>query len=68
MGGNSRSATSSIGISGRGARGGSVERGRGRGRGGSYHSALSYQRSSSLYDEDTRGGGRIFLVKINFLN
>lgn len=33
-----------------------MERGRGRGR-GSYHSTLGYQRSSSLYDEDIRGGG-----------
>lgn len=47
-----------IGISSRGGRGGSIERGRGRGRGG-YHSTLGYQRSSSMYDEDARGGGRV---------
>lgn len=51
-----RNTTSSIGITSRGARGGSVERGRGRGR-GSYHSTLGFQRSSSMYDEDARGGG-----------
>lgn len=56
-----RSSTSSIGIATRGgARGGSVDRGRGRGR-GSYHSTIGggFQRSTSMYDEDARGGGRV---------
>lgn len=35
-----------------------MDRGRGRGRGSSsYHSPLGFVRSSSLYDEDLRGGG-----------
>lgn len=60
-----RGVQPSIGISSRGARGGSIERGRGRGR-GSYHSTLGYQRSNSMYDEDGRGGGRVsmFLIKL----
>uniref|UniRef100_A0A182X8T9 GYF domain-containing protein n=1 Tax=Anopheles quadriannulatus TaxID=34691 RepID=A0A182X8T9_ANOQN len=44
----------SLGIPGRGARGGSVDRGRGRGRG----LYTSYQRSSSFYDDESRGVGR----------
>lgn len=44
------------GLPGRGGgRGGSVDRGRGRAR-GIYHSNLGYQRSTSLYDDDLRGG------------
>uniref|UniRef100_A0A182SLN3 Uncharacterized protein n=1 Tax=Anopheles maculatus TaxID=74869 RepID=A0A182SLN3_9DIPT len=44
----------SLGIPGRGARGGSVDRGRGRGRG----LYTSYQRSSSFYEDESRGVGR----------
>uniref|UniRef100_A0A182JY76 GYF domain-containing protein n=1 Tax=Anopheles christyi TaxID=43041 RepID=A0A182JY76_9DIPT len=44
----------SLGIPGRGARGGSVDRGRGRGRG----LYTSYQRSTSFYDDESRGVGR----------
>lgn len=54
-----RSPTTSTSIAtGRGGvRGGSLERGRGRGR-GSYHStALGFQRSTSVYDEDPRVSG-----------
>ncbi|GAB0101008.1 hypothetical protein DMENIID0001_171250 [Sergentomyia squamirostris] len=46
-----------LGLSSRGARGGLIDRGRGRGR-GSYHSLGGYQRSSSLYDEEGRIIGR----------
>lgn len=53
-----RGAPPTIGISSRGGRGGSIDRGRGRGR-GSYHSTLGYQRSTSMYDEDARGVGRV---------
>lgn len=42
-------------ISSRGARGSSIDRGRGRSR-GLYHSSLSgYPRSGFMYDEDSRG-------------
>ena len=42
-------------ISGRGTRGSSIDRGRGRTR-GLYHSSLSgYPRSGFMYDEDSRG-------------
>lgn len=54
-----RNPTTTTGIAtGRGGvRGVSLERGRGRGR-GTYHStALGFQRSSSVYDEDPRIGG-----------
>lgn len=48
----------SLGISGRGIRGSSIDRGRGRARGGLYHSSLgNYQRSGFTYDEDARGAG-----------
>lgn len=56
----SGSALGGIGSSlGRGMRGSSIDRGRGRAsRGGLYHSALgSYQRSGFLYDEESRGIG-----------
>lgn len=50
--------SSTLGISGRGARGSSIDRGRGRARGGLYHSSLgSYQRSTFGYDDETRGIG-----------
>lgn len=54
------SGTSLSGISGRGTRGSSIDRGRGRTR-GLYHSALGgYQRSGFAYDEDPRGiSGRV---------
>lgn len=50
---------STLGMSGRGIRGTSIDRGRGRAtRGGLYHPTLgSYQRSGFLYDEDSRGIG-----------
>lgn len=46
-------------MSGRGIRGSSIDRGRGRtARGGLYHASLgNYQRSGFLYDEDSRGIG-----------
>lgn len=46
-------------MSGRGIRGSSIDRGRGRAaRGGIYHPTLgSYQRSGFMYDEDSRGIG-----------
>lgn len=49
------------GISSRGTRGSSIDRGRGRVRGGLYHSTLGgYQRSGFVYDDETRGiGGRV---------
>lgn len=52
------------GISGRGARGSSIDRGRGRAR-GLYHSSLgSYQRGGFMYDEETRGiGGRVGFIQ-----
>ncbi|XP_055688107.1 GIGYF family protein Gyf [Lutzomyia longipalpis] len=46
-----------LGLSSRGARGGLIDRGRGRGR-SSYHSLGGYQRSTSLYDEEGRIIGR----------
>uniref|UniRef100_A0A182N5I7 GYF domain-containing protein n=1 Tax=Anopheles dirus TaxID=7168 RepID=A0A182N5I7_9DIPT len=49
-----QSRSISLGIPGRGARGGSVDRGRGRGRG----IYTSYQRSSSFYEDESRGVGR----------
>jgi hypothetical protein len=52
-------ASVAIGL-GRGGRGGSIDRGRGRARTG-FHSSLSYQRSGSLYDEEQRGAGRVSL-------
>lgn len=43
-------------MSNRGIRGSSIDRGRGRARGGLYHSALgSYQRAGFVYDEESRG-------------
>lgn len=52
-------AIGSIGMSARGIRGSSIDRGRGRARGGLYHSSLgNYQsRSGFVYDEDARGVG-----------
>lgn len=46
-------------MSGRGIRGSSIDRGRGRAsRGGLYHTSLgSYQRSGFMYDDDGRGVG-----------
>lgn len=51
--------SSTLGMSGRGIRGSSIDRGRGRAsRGGLYHTSLgSYQRSGFNYDDDTRGIG-----------
>lgn len=51
--------SSTLGMSGRGMRGSSIDRGRGRSsRGGVYHPSLgSYQRSGFVYDEDSRGIG-----------
>lgn len=51
--------SSSLSMSGRGMRGSSIDRGRGRAsRGGLYHPSLgSYQRSSFVYDEESRGIG-----------
>ncbi|XP_031629871.1 GIGYF family protein CG11148 isoform X2 [Contarinia nasturtii] len=51
--------SSTLGMSGRGIRGTSIDRGRGRAsRGGLYHPSLgSYQRSGFMYDEDSRGIG-----------
>ncbi|KXJ76180.1 hypothetical protein RP20_CCG010226 [Aedes albopictus] len=46
--------STSLGVPGRGARGGSVDRGRGRGRG----LYLGYQRSTSFYDDESRSVGR----------
>lgn len=46
--------STSLGVPGRGARGGSVDRGRGRGRG----IYLGYQRSTSFYDDESRSVGR----------
>lgn len=46
------------GLSSRGTRGSSIDRGRGRMRGGLYHSSIAgYQRSGYVYDEETRGLG-----------
>lgn len=60
--------TSNLGISGRGIRGSSIDRGRGRTRGGLYHSSLgNYQRSGFLYnDEDSRGAStaRVYSFEI----
>lgn len=57
------SASSLSGIAGRGTRGSSIDRGRGRTR-GLYHSALGgYQRSGFVYDEDPRGiSGRVCIL------
>lgn len=42
----------------RGIRGSSIDRGRGKPRGGLYHSSLgNYQRAGFLYDEETRVAG-----------
>ncbi|EDS31257.1 conserved hypothetical protein [Culex quinquefasciatus] len=49
-----QSRSISLGVPGRGARGGSVDRGRGRGRG----FLTGYQRSTSFYDDEARGVGR----------
>lgn len=58
---------SNLGISGRGIRGSSIDRGRGRTRGGLYHSSLgNYQRSGFLYnDDDSRGisSARVYLFE-----
>lgn len=50
--------STSLGVPGRGARGGSVDRGRGRGRG----LYLGYQRSTSFYDDESRSVGRVSRV------
>lgn len=51
--------SSTLGMSGRGMRGSSIDRGRGRTtRGGLYHASLGgYPRSGFTYDEDSRGIG-----------
>lgn len=51
--------SSTIGMPGRGIRGTSIDRGRGRvSRGGLYHPTIGgYQRSGFMYDEDSRGIG-----------
>lgn len=57
-------------MSSRGIRGSSIDRGRGRARGGLYHSALgNYQRTGFAYDEESRGtaGARV-IIRWNFIS
>lgn len=50
--------SSGVSMAGRGIRGTSIDRGRGKARGGLYHSALgNYQRTGFTYDDESRVAG-----------